>query len=73
MTDDYLISLCQEYVAAVDAMRTGRYDADTLHSLDSARQVAHRQLAEHAGLLLSDDAYRYARNVLHAARAGGTY
>jgi len=69
--DDCLISLCRDYAAAVESMRGGHYDADTLRSLDSDRQILHRQLAEYAGLSLSDDAYRYARNVRHAARAGG--
>ena len=69
--DTYLISLCQDYAAAVEAMRGGHYDAETLRALDSERQILHRQLAEYAGLSLSEDAYRYARNVLHAARAGG--
>jgi hypothetical protein len=69
--DRYLISLASDYVDLVDAMRTGRYCAEDLRQLDSQRQVAHRQLASYAGLSLSEDAYRYARSVLHAARAGG--
>lgn len=70
--DAYLIALCRDYVDLVDQMRHGQYSPEELRDLDSARQVAHQQLAQYAGLSLDDDAYQYARAVLHAAR-GGNY
>ena len=46
----YLISLCQEYVQVVDAMRHGRYTAAELRELDSQRQVTHNDLCRITGL-----------------------
>jgi uncharacterized UPF0160 family protein len=67
----YLISLCEEYVQLVDAMRNGRYTSGELQQLDSQRQVTHNQLVQITGLDHSDDMYAHARAVLLAARAGG--
>ncbi|MCS6888645.1 MAG: hypothetical protein NZQ09_10580 [Chloroflexus sp.] len=67
--DETFVTLCREYVALVDAMRTGRYTAGELHQLDRERQVAHTRLIELTGLPRTEDMYRYARAVLHAARA----
>ncbi len=67
--DEMLLSMCAEYVALVDAMRMGRYAAGELHQLDCDRQVLHAQLLAATGLGRHDDMYRYARNLLHVARA----
>jgi hypothetical protein len=67
----YLISLCEEYVQLVDAMRHGRYTAAELRELDSQRQVTHNELCRITGLDPSDDMYAHAKAVLLAARAGG--
>ncbi|GIV89882.1 MAG TPA: hypothetical protein DEF43_08380 [Chloroflexus aurantiacus] len=67
--DETLISMCAEYVALVDAMRTGCYAAGALHQLDRDRQILHTQLLAATGLSRHDDMYRYARNLLHVARA----
>lgn len=68
----YLISLCREYVALVDAMQHGQYSRAELRDLDSQRQVTHQQLIELTGKDRRDDMYAYARAVLLAAR-GGNY
>jgi hypothetical protein len=70
--DTYLIGLCRDYVDLVD-MYSGRSDIppEEMHEIDSQRQVTHRQICEHTGEPLSANMYRYAKTILHYARAGG--
>jgi hypothetical protein len=68
----YLLSLCQEYVSLVNAMRQGGYTAEELRTLDSDRQVTHRQLMQLTGLEQHEDMYAHARAIILAARGGNT-
>ncbi len=66
----YLISLCREYVALVDAMQHGQYSRAELRELDSQRQGTHNQLLDITGMDRDADMYAYARAVLLAAQGG---
>ncbi len=65
--DSYLISLAEEYVALVDAMRSGGYSTSDIRQLDSQRQVTHNEIRRHTNLD-PDDMYSYCRQVIRAAR-----
>jgi hypothetical protein len=68
----YLVSLCQEYVELVDAMRGGQHPQEELREIDSQRQVTHNQLLEITRMTRADDMYAYAKAVILAAKTGGT-
>lgn len=63
----YLVTLCRDYIALVDAMGQPGYTQAELHALDSQRQVTHNQLIELTGKGRGEDMYRYARAVVRAA------
>jgi hypothetical protein len=67
MADPYLLSLAEEYVSYVDAMRSGSYTTEEIRQLDSQRQLTHNELRRHTGLD-PDDMYAYCRNLLWVAR-----
>lgn len=54
--DPYLLSLCQDYITAVDGHRSGSGDPA---GHDSARLVLHEQLLEYTGLTRETDMYRW--------------
>lgn len=66
MSDAYLVSLCQDYCAYVDAMRGGQYTTEEIRAIDSQRQVVHDELCRITGKDRSEDMYAYARAVVRA-------
>ncbi|NOK59142.1 MAG: hypothetical protein GFH27_549283n398 [Chloroflexi bacterium AL-W] len=68
--DTYLVSLCEEYVSLVDAMRDGQHTTEEIRQLDSQRLVTHDELCRYTNKDKSFDMYAYAKTVLHASRGG---
>lgn len=68
MSNEYLLSLCREYVDLVNNMRSGQYTTEEIHTLDSERQLTHNSLCDLTGYPHSADMYRIARMLL---RDGG--
>jgi hypothetical protein len=68
VSNNRLLTLCQEYIATVDAMRSGQYTVDELRTLDSERQLLHDELCRLTGYSRRADMYRAARLIL---RDGG--
>lgn len=68
MSEEYLLSLCREYIDTVDAMRSGSYTPADLHTLDSERQNLHNELCRLTGYGRNVDMYRAARLII---RDGG--
>lgn len=42
--------VCRDYLDLIKEMRSGRHDRETIHYLDSQRQVAHDQILGYLGL-----------------------
>lgn len=51
---DVIKTLCQEYIELVDAMRSGSYSTEYLHTLDSDRQWHHIRATLCEGYVMSD-------------------
>jgi hypothetical protein len=68
MSADQLLTLCREYISLVDAMRSGQYTTDELHTLDSERQSLHTELCRLTGYTRRADMYRAASLII---RNGG--
>ncbi|MBK9945521.1 MAG: hypothetical protein IPP13_28355 [Kouleothrix sp.] len=45
-----LAGLCRDYLDLIREMRSGQHDRETIHYLDSQRQVAHDQILGYLGL-----------------------
>lgn len=70
MTDTRVLALCSEYVHTVDAMRSGRYTTDEIHTLDSERILLHDELCRLLTLDRSVDMYRRAKALLLHGKGG---
>lgn len=64
----YLVSLCEEYVALVDAISRGTYS--DFQKIDSQRLVTHEQLIQITGIDRNSgiDMYQYAKQVIYDHR-----
>ena len=51
-----LDGVCREYLDLIREMKSGRHDRETIHCLDSQRQVTHDQLLGYLGLDLIEPA-----------------
>lgn len=60
MNNAHTVQIAREYVAVVDAMRSGQYTTDELRQLDSERQGLHNDLIRLTGYARSTDMYRAA-------------
>jgi len=45
-----LDGICRDYLDLIREMKSGQYDRETLHHLDSQRQVTHDQILGYLGL-----------------------
>ncbi len=61
---DVIKTLYQEYIELVDAMRSGSYSTDYLHTLDSDRQWHHNELCRLLRVDRTVDMYRYAQRCM---------
>lgn len=68
MIDSYIISLCRDYIETVDAMRSGLYTTEDIHTLDSQRILVHDELCRLLALDKSVDMYRRVKAILMAAK-----
>ena len=68
MSADQLLTLAREYIATVDAMRSGQYTTDELRALDSERQYLHNELCRLTSYTRRADMYRAASLII---RNGG--
>jgi hypothetical protein len=62
-----LDGLCADYLDYIAAMSSGQHDRETIHYLDSQRQVTHNQILEALGLDRSSplDVAEFARQYLN--------
>lgn len=69
--DRHTLTLLREYVEHVDAMRSGQFTTDEIHTLDSERVLLHDRLCELLGIGHDVDMYRRATSILMYARGAG--
>ena len=67
---DVIKTLCQEYIELVDAMRSGSYSTDYLHTLDSDRQWHHNELCRLLRVDRTVDMYRYVQRIVTGKQIG---
>lgn len=70
MIDAYIVSLCRDYIEAVDAMRSGLYTTEEIQVFDSQRILVHDELCRLLALDRSVDMYRRAKAILLHAKGG---